>query len=248
MAFTIRSTRERRAKAKTPSVRIRHERFSSSEVQKTLSRATVDPFEGRRTMRTWMRTADGSYITAKIDLETGEVVPHPYSIRELPKKVTAKTGTSEFDPPWVTIPPPDHGATEPLKSKRLRKQMLNPLRATLRGYSTLEAVFSDFPYFENIFFGALMLDMGGNTRTLSPALVLALLQNLKIISSETIQCFMGCGVRHAEKVALTLRVMVTAFVKERENEAASGIYRERTNGLDDEWTPFDVDEGFPLAA
>jgi hypothetical protein len=126
--------------------------------------------------------------------------------------------------------------------------MLNPLRATLQGYLTLEEAFLDLPGFENVLFGALMLDMGGNTRTLSPARVFALLQNLKVISSETIQCFMGCSVRHAEKIGITLRVMITAFVRERERGAARGIYRHFASETDGRSTTVTFDQEPRLVA
>lgn len=251
MAFTPRSTREHRARTKAPAIRLREKRFTSSEVQQTLSRANIDPFEGRRTMRTWMRAIDGSYVPAKIDLETGEVVPHPYAIQKKQTRLIAKSSNAEAAPPWVTIPPPEYGAANSLKLKTVRKEMLNPMRGALKGYSTLDAVFSDFPYFENIFLGSLILDMGGNTRTLSPTLIFALLQTLKTISSETIQSFMGCSERHAQKIGVTLRVLITAFVKEREKEAARGIYRGRIKDAidaDDEWTAPTIDEGLLIAA
>lgn len=248
MAFTPRSTREHRARTKAPTIRVREERFTSSEVQQTLSRANVDPFEGRRTMRTWMRATDGFYIPAKIDLETGEVVPHPYVIQKKQTRLIAKSSNAEATPPWVTIPPPEYGVANSLESKTVRKEMLNPMRGALKGYSTLDAAFSDFPYFENIFLGALVLDMGGNKRTLSPTLVFALLQTLKSISSETVQSFMGCSERHAQKVGVTLRVIITAFVKEREKEAACGIYRLRTSDVDEEWTAPALDQELLIAA
>jgi hypothetical protein len=60
--------------------------------------------------------------------------------------------------------------------------------------------------------------MGGNTRPLSKKLVITLLRSLDVISTQTVQAYTlatmrQCTLRHAQKIAQVLRLIVNATSK-----------------------------------
>jgi hypothetical protein len=62
------------------------------------------------------------------------------------------------------------------------------------------------------------MDLGRNTRPLSKKLVITLLRRLDVISAEAVQAYMlatmrQCALRHAQKIAQVLRLIVRAAAK-----------------------------------
>jgi hypothetical protein len=251
MTFKPRQTQSRKtstngtdpAQRQTPQFKpivCRTERFTQAEIAQTLDRSKSNPLEDRKTLRTVIINADASIAGACIDLVTGEITARQYRAQPKRSRPRAKTiDTVENPPHWTRIPPPDRGVCDPLADDKGRKKLLNPLKNDLHGYLTLSDVYEDFPFFESILHGTLLLDMGGNTRCLRPAVVFAMLQHLKIISSETVRSFIGCSARHAQKVAQCLRIIVTAFVSERRHRpvkcgvapSVSGFERKSNAGV-----------------
>ena len=74
------------------------------------------------------------------------------------------------------------------------------------------AVTQQLPMLMEIIDSANRLDMGGNTRGLSRTLLLSMLTNLEVITPVTVRDFMQCSVRHSQRVAGCLRVIINAFM------------------------------------
>lgn len=72
------------------------------------------------------------------------------------------------------------------------------------------------------------MDFGGNTRPLSKKLVITLLRRLDVISAEAVEAYMHatmrqCSLRHAQKIAQVLRIIIHAAAKVAEADwPASG--------------------------
>jgi hypothetical protein len=172
--------------------------------------------QSRKTLRTYIRTPDGTLVDAKIDLSSGEVTPHDYKAISAPLKVRRSVIVVPCEnPPWVRIPAATRGIPA-REQDRSYKRIFNGLKMYLGGYLTLREAVADLPLLENLIVGALQLDLGGNSRPLNPNLIFAILQQLDWISSETIETFVGCTTRHAQRIAMVLRIILRGFVAESE--------------------------------
>lgn len=189
------------------------ERSSSASKFSVKSSLAEETLSQRKTMRTYLRSFDGVLSDAQIDLRTGEVVPCRY--RQWPKPLRARptVNPSLIDPPWLRICASSRGMTM-LERDKSRKKLFNHLKPRLDGYLTLDEALVDLPRLENILHGALSLDMGGNTRSMNVGLVFVILQQLTWLTAETVQNFMDCSLRHAQKMMQVLSVIVSAVLSE----------------------------------
>lgn len=168
--------------------------------------------QSRKTLRTYIRTPQGTLVDAKIDLSTGEVTPHDYKALMAPLKVRRSAMVEPCEnPPWVRIPAAMRG-TPARERDRSYKRIFNELKMYLGSYLTLREAIIDLPLLEDLVFGALQLDLGGNSRPLNPNLIFAVLQQLDWITSETVETFVGCTTRHAQRIAMVLRIILRGFV------------------------------------
>lgn len=118
------------------------------------------------------------------------------------------------------------------KRGRPAKGTINPLKPYLSTFTAPGHALAKIPYFDNIITGAVNIDMGRNTRPLSKKVVIRLLQELDVISTKGILDYMEltlrpCGVRHAQKVAEILCIII---------RACSGLLGDdwlNDNGIDD---------------
>jgi hypothetical protein len=106
-------------------------------------------------------------------------------------------------------------AEEKRKRGRPATVHANTLKPYLQGFSAPGFALASLPSFDSIVTGAVNLDMDGNTRPLSKKLVVSLLQRLDVISAEGVREYMHltsrqCSERHAQKIALCLRVIERA--------------------------------------
>lgn len=99
-----------------------------------------------------------------------------------------------------------------------KKVRNNSLKPYLQGFYHPSHALSRLPQFDHIVTGAVSMDLGRNTRPLSKKLVITLLRRLDLISSEAVQAYMlatmrQCTLRHAQKIAQVLRLIVHAAAK-----------------------------------
>jgi hypothetical protein len=165
-----------------------------------------------------MKTDKGEYVTAKLNVESGEVCPYPYKVSSLPSRPKAKANSDGLEPPWVRIP---CGRLEsigeekkPVVEIESRKKFTNPLYMYLMSFETLEEAIVAIPVLDNLIEGvlSLILDEGG-TRKLDRRLIFNALKNLEVISSETVRKLTGYGVRHSQRVGQALRIVGAAFAR-----------------------------------
>jgi hypothetical protein len=106
---------------------------------------------------------------------------------------------------------------EPSKQRgRPRIVHTNSLKASLSAFDAPGFALATLPYLDPVVTGAVNLDMDGNTRPLSKKLMVRLLQSLDVISAEAVREYMHltsrqCSERHAQKIALCLRVIENAL-------------------------------------
>lgn len=172
----------------------------------------------RKTLRTYMFDDSGRLQDAKIDLETGEVVPHEYT-KPLPRpKARRNPDALDQEPFWTQPLPeivaPEHTVKESAPVDESRKQLDNVAKVHFENYARLDDALEVYPGFDNILIGALALDMGGNTRPLRKNVMFMMLQSLDVISPMRVRELMGCSKSHSEKVAMVLRVIVTGFMRD----------------------------------
>lgn len=165
-----------------------------------------------------MFNEDGLVVSAKIDLSTGEIKPHRYKDYFSKRPVIrVKAEPSNVEPPWVRIPEQERGTLEAIKATvktaapASRKKRINSLQIYLEDYLSFSDALSDLPLLDNIILGSSLLDMGGNSRPVSQGALFHLLKNLEVITPADVRNIRGCSVRHSEKLALCLRVIVAAF-------------------------------------
>jgi hypothetical protein len=178
----------------------------------------------RKTLRTYVRNGEGVLVDAKIDLNTGEVTPHQYQALPSRYKVRAPAQIRPCEnPPWVQIPAAMRGIAAEERDTSY-KRTFNDLKMYLEGYLSLWEAIDDLPVLDTLVTGALQLDLGGNTRTLNPNLIFALLQQLDWISAVTVETFVGCGTRHAQRIAMVLRIILTGFIAASDVKS-TGVHR-----------------------
>jgi hypothetical protein len=164
----------------------------------------------------------GKLVGAKIDVATGEILPHAYKdYFDQGPKARRKPDATDIQPFWmIFVEGTDVAATAKTstgKKKRGRPPTVhtNSLKACLSAFDAPGFALAGLPRLNEIVTAAVNLDMDGNTRPLSKKLVISLLQRLVVISAEGVREYMHltlrqCCERHAQKIALCLRVIETA--------------------------------------
>lgn len=175
----------------------------------------------RRTLRTVSILFDAHHKLqgAKINMSTGEVLPHTYKDYYDGKlKARRNPDAPDIEPFWmqpldgkgVIATTGDTKAT-PEKDKS-RKKLPNGAKEHLEQYVYLRDAIEDYPSLDHIMCGATSLDLGGNTRGLNRQHLFTMLQNLDAITPETVRSFAGHSKSHSEKVAACLRIIVHGFM------------------------------------
>ena len=189
--------------------------------------------QDKRYIRTTLKLDDGSYVSARIDTETGEIKPYNYA--KTPKRVILESEQDDLDRVIDRIV--DRGAKgnllgyEPLWLKesytrrdiaetkadgvkpRSWKNMANHNRTILDEFYTMEDACAEFPWLEDILFGATHLNCG-STRPFSMKQFFYMLRELDEINVETIYACTTCGEKHCYRLAQFMRVLVNAFDRE----------------------------------
>ena len=187
----------------------------------------------KKYIRTTLKLDDGSYVSARINTETGEIKPYNYAKK--PKRVILESEQDAIDRVIDRIV--DHDAKgnllgyEPLWLKEsytqrdiaetkadgvkppLRKSMANPNRAILDEFLTVQDACADCHWLEDILFGATHLD-SDNTRPLSMKMFFFMLRDLDEINVEAIYAYTTYSKSHCYKLAQHMRVLVSAFNRE----------------------------------
>ena len=187
----------------------------------------------KKYIRTTLKLDDGTYVSARINTETGEIKPYNYAKK--PKLFSAKPEQDAVE--RVIERAVDRGAKgnllgyEPLWLKEsytqrdiaetkadgvkptLRKSMANPHHTILAEFLTVQDACADYPWLEDILFGATHLDCGG-TRPFGMKQFFFMLRDLDEINVETIYAYTTCGEKHCSRLAQHMRVLVNAFNRE----------------------------------
>ena len=187
----------------------------------------------KKYIRTTLKLDDGTYTPARINTETGEIKPYTYAKK--PKLFSAKPEQDAVD--RVIERAVDRGAKgnllgyEPLWLKEsytqrdiaetkadgvkptLRKSMANPNHTILAEFLTVQDVCVDYPWLEDILFGATHLDYG-STRPFSMKQFFFMLRDLDEINVETIYDYTTYSKTHCSRLAQHMRVLVSAFNRE----------------------------------
>ena len=193
--------------------------------------------QGKKYIRTTLKLEDGNYVSARINTETGEIKPYNYTKK--PKLFSAKPEQDAvervieravdygakgnllgYEPMWLhdSWTKRDIAETKADGVKpRSWKSMANPNRTILAEFSTgiddMQAACAEYPWLEDILFGASHLDCG-NTRPFSMKQFFYMLRDLDEINVETIYACTTCGEKHCYRLAQHMRVLVSAFNRE----------------------------------
>ena len=201
---------------------------------KIVSQADVP---GKKYIRTTLKLDDGTYVSARINTETGEIKPYNYAKKR--KSVIAKPEQDDLDRVIERIV--DRGAKgnllgyEPLwlhdswikrdiaetkangVKPRSWKSVANPNRTILAEFSTgtddMQAACAKYTWLEDILFGATRLECG-STRPFSMKQFFYMLRDLDEINVDTIYACTTCGEKHCYRLAQHMRVLVNAFNRE----------------------------------
>lgn len=187
----------------------------------------------KKYIRTTLRLDDGTYVTARINMETGEVKPYNYVKK--PKLFSAKPEQDAlervieravdrgakgnllgYEPSWLhdSWTKRDIAETKADGVKpTLRKSMANPNRTILAEFLTVQDACAEYLWLEDILFGATHLDCG-NSRPFSMKQFFFMLRDLDEINVETIYAYTTCGEKHCSRLAQHMRVLVSAFNQE----------------------------------
>ena len=191
----------------------------------------------KKYIRTTLKLEDGTYVSARINTETGEIKPYNYAKK--PKLFSAKPEQDAvervieravdrgakgnllgYEPMWLhdSWTKRDIAETKADGVKPpLRKSTANPNRTILAEFSTgigdMQAACAEYPWLEDILFGATHLDCG-NTRPFSMKQFFFMLRDLDEINVETIYACTTCGEKHCYRLAQHMRVLVSAFNRE----------------------------------
>ena len=191
----------------------------------------------KKYIRTTLKLEDGTYISARINTETGEIKPYTYAKK--PKLFSAKPEQDAvervieravdygakgnllgYEPMWLhdSWTKRDIAETKADGVKpRSWKSTANPNRTILADFSTgiddMQAACAEYPWLEDILFGATHLDYG-STRPFSMKQFFFMLRDLEEINVETIYAYTTCGEKHCYRLAQHMRVLVSAFNQE----------------------------------
>ena len=189
--------------------------------------------QGKKYIRTTLKLDDGTYVSARINTETGEIKPYNYAKksklfsarpeqdavdRVIERAVDrgAKGNLLGYEPLWLkeSYTQRDIAETKADGVKpTLRKSMTNPNRTILDEFLTVQDACADYPWLEDILFGATHLDYG-STRPFSMKQFFFMLRDLDEINVETIYAYTTCGKTHCSRLAQHMRVLVSAFNQE----------------------------------
>ena len=187
----------------------------------------IDP--AKKYIRTTLKLDDGTYVSARINTETGEVKPYTYAKKS--KLVITKPKLNVIDriadydaegdllgyePSWLHVSKTERDIAETKADgvkPRSWKSMANPNRIILAEFLTVQDACAEFPWLEDILFCATHLGCG-NTRPFSMKKFFYMLRDLDEINVETIYAYTACGVKHCYKLAQHVRVLVAAFNRE----------------------------------
>ena len=184
----------------------------------------------RKTLRTIMLDAAGLPVGAKIDMSTGEITPHTYHDYHPPmRKAKPNPLAQDLEPFWMSMPAGSRkGVTAP-RANPSRKRVVNKCKMYLEfivandgfdemciGLPLNDLIAEQLPALMDIIDSVNLLDMGGNTRGLSRTALISMLLSLDNITAYGVRDFMNCSVRHSERVAGCLRVVVDVFVRKTE--------------------------------
>lgn len=103
--------------------------------------------------------------------------------------------------PDVTVPKP---------TTKLGKKKINSLKMYLTHYYSFAELAEDMPMLDDIITGSSLLDLGGNKRPVRRDTLFFLLKELEVITSGGVRAVHDCSVRHSQKLAQCLRVIVNA--------------------------------------
>ena len=187
----------------------------------------------KKYIRTTLKLEDGTYVSARINTETGEIKPYDYAKK--PKRVIleseqdsidrvidrildydAKGNLLGYEPMWLhdSWTQRDIAETKADGAKpRSWKSMANPNRTILAEFLTVQDACVELPWLEDILVGASHLDYG-STRPFSMKQFFFMLRDLDEINVETIYACTTCGEKHCYRLAQHMRVLVSAFNQE----------------------------------
>lgn len=100
---------------------------------------------------------------------------------------------------------------------RPKKVVPNRLKPYLQDFIFAREALQALSGFDDVVHGAVRLDAGGNTRPLSKTMMVSLLQVLDEITAEAVQENIDCSLRHAQRVAMCLRVIELNAYKVAQN-------------------------------
>lgn len=188
---------------------------------------------GKKYIRTTLKLDDGTCVPARINTETGEIKPYNYAKK--PKRVIleseqdalyrvidrivdrgAKGNLLGYEPSWLhdSWTKRDIAETKADGVKpRSWKSMANPNRTILDEFLTVQDACAEYPWLEDILFGATHLDCS-NTRPFSMKQFFYMLRDLDEINVETLYACTTCGEKHCYRLAQFMRVLVNAFNRE----------------------------------
>ena len=186
--------------------------------------------QGKKYIRTTLKLDDGTYVSARINTETGEIKPYNYAKK--PKRVIleseqdpldrvidrivdhgAKGNLLGYEPMWLQESRTQHDIAETKADgvkPILRKSMANPDRTILAEFLTVQDACADCPWLDDILFCATHLDYG-STRPFSVKQFFFMLRDLDEINVETICAYTEYSKSHCSRLAQHMRVLVNAF-------------------------------------
>jgi hypothetical protein len=155
-----------------------------------------------------------------VAIKTTKKLVHPSKVARLLDgmhiRYDSYVATRGIEVPYKAVFKPLSPTLVPLKKSgrgRPSTVMVNSLKPHLTFYNEAKDALDDLPMLDDIVTGAVQLNLDGNTRPLNKNMMIEMLQDLKFISSDAVESWMGCEKRHAQKVAKCLRIIVTLSMR-----------------------------------
>ena len=187
----------------------------------------IDPC--KKYIRTTLKLDDGTYVSARINTETGEIKPYTYAkksklvITKPKQNVVDRIADYDadgdllgYEPSWLHVSKTERDIAETKADgvkPRSWKSMANPNRTILAEFLTVQDACAEYPWLEDILFGVTHLD-SDNTRPFSMKPFFYMLRDLDEINVETIYDYTTHSKSHCYKLAQHMRVLVAAFNRE----------------------------------
>lgn len=215
-------------------IRISSDQLSTSKqlISSVQARPSSTGIRQRKNLRTvsTLFDPDRRLTGAKINLESGVLTRHDYKDYFVQgPKARRNPNAPDIEPFWMKMPAATRGTGPAPQQDKSRNKLHNgckmylqhlqwsdDLECALLAPPLSDAVAQELPMLTDIIESANLLDMGGSTRGLNRSLMLSMLCTLDVITPITVQDFMACSVRHSQRVAACLRVIVTAFMMRAE--------------------------------